>query len=57
MLDGIVEGKLKAYFEPLSFLEQLFVKGQDKKVLEVVNEAIGRFGENIKINKFVRLEI
>ncbi len=57
MLENIVDGKLKAYFEPLSFLEQTFVKGQDKKVLEVVNEASGRFGENIKVNKFVRLEI
>jgi len=57
VLESIVEGKLKAYFEPLSFLEQPFVKDQNKKISEVINESIGRFGENIKVNKFVRLEI
>lgn len=54
--EEIVAGKLKSYFAPLSFLEQPFVKDQDKTVGEVINEAIGKFGENIKIGRFTRFE-
>lgn len=56
ILEEIVAGKLKAHFGPLSLLEQPFVKDQDKTVAEVINEAIGKFGENIKIGRFVRFE-
>lgn len=55
--DQIVEGKLKAYFGALALLEQPFVKDQDKKVRDVLNETIGRFGENLKIGRFVRIDL
>lgn len=35
---------------------QPFIKDAGKTVADVVNESIGRFGENIKIGKFVRFE-
>lgn len=57
IIEEIVEGKLKAYFGPFSLLEQPFVKDQDKTVGAVVKEASGKFGENIKIGKFVRFEV
>ena len=53
----IVNGKLKAYFGALALLEQPFVKDQDKTVGIMLKEAIGKFGENIKVGRFVRLEI
>lgn len=55
--EEIIDGKLKAYFGALALLEQLFVKEQDKTVRQVVSEAMGRFGENIKIGRFSRLEL
>ena len=54
---NIVEGKLAAHFGALSLFSQPFVKDQDKKVIDVINEAIGRFGENIKIGRFARFEV
>jgi len=45
------------FFGAISLLEQPFVKDQDKTIKEVINEAIGKFGENIKVGKFVRFEI
>ncbi|MEK7560880.1 MAG: translation elongation factor Ts [Patescibacteria group bacterium] len=51
----IVEGKLKAHFAPMALLDQPFVKDQDKTIRDVINEAIGRFGENIKIGRWARL--
>ncbi len=57
IVEQIIDGKLKAYFGAYSLLDQPFVKDQDKTVGEVLNESIGRFGENIKIGRFVRLEM
>ena len=57
LIEEIVGGKLKAYFAPLSLMEQPFVKDQDKIVGTVVREAAGKFGENIKIGKFIRFEV
>ncbi len=57
MQNQIVEGKLKSHFGALSLLDQPFVKDQDKTVGQVVNEAIGRFGENIRVGRFVRFEL
>ena len=57
ILTEIVDGKLKAYFGAVSLLSQPFVKDQDKTVEEVLNEVIGKFGENIKIGRFVRFEV
>lgn len=53
----IVEGKLKSQLAEITLLEQPFVKDQDKSVGELINESIGKFGENIKIARFVRFEI
>ena len=38
-------------------LEQPFIKDEAKKISDLVNETIAKLGENIKIGKFVRLEI
>lgn len=39
------------------FLVQSFVKEESKAVGEIINEAIGKFGENIRIGKFIRFEL
>ncbi len=53
----IVEGKLKVHFEALCLMTQTFVKNPDKTVGDVVNEAVGKFGENIKVGRFARFEL
>ncbi len=55
--EEIIDGKLNAYFGALSLLDQPFVKDQDKAVNDMVSEAAGRFGENIKVGRFVRFEV
>ncbi len=57
IVDAIVDGKLKSYFGAVTLLAQPFVKDQDKTVGDILNEAIGKFGENIKIGKFARFEL
>ncbi len=49
-----------AAMEPASICalqEQSFIKDPNKKISEIINEAIGRFGENIKIERFERFEL
>lgn len=53
----IVDGKIKSYFEALCLMTQIFVKNSDKIVGDVVNEAVGKFGENIAVGRFVRFEL
>lgn len=57
ILEEIIDGKLKAHFGPMCLLSQHFIKDQDKTMADLINEAIGKFGENIKIGRFVRFEI
>ncbi len=38
-------------------LNQLYIKDETRKVVDVVNEVIARVGENIRVNKFYRIEI
>jgi elongation factor Ts len=57
VLDRIVEGKLRKFYEQACLLEQPFIKDEDKTVGELVTEMIARLGENIVIRRFTRLEV
>ncbi|MFA6451133.1 MAG: translation elongation factor Ts [bacterium] len=54
VIPKIVEGKLLRFYETVCLLEQSYIKDQDKKVQDILNEAIARTGENIKVGRFVR---
>ena len=57
IVDKIIEGKIQAYAQDVALLEQSFVKDQDKKVKDVLNEYIAKLGENIQVGGFTRYEI
>lgn len=57
LIEEIIDGKLKSHFAALTLLSQPFVKDQDKTVGDIVNASIGRFGENIRVGRFSRLEL
>jgi len=57
VIEKIVEGKLKSFGAELALIEQPFVKDQDKRVGDVINDYIAKLGENIKVGGFVRYEI
>ena len=52
--EKIVAGKLEKYYAENVLLEQAYVKDPDKTVGQLVNEAIGRIGENIQLRRFTR---
>lgn len=57
IINQIIDGKIKKFSEEICLLEQLFIKNPDQKIKDLINEYIGKIGENIKIGKFVRFEI
>jgi len=57
VVDKIVEGKIERFYSEVCLLEQAFIKDPDKKVAEVVNDAIARLGENIQIRRFARYHL
>lgn len=57
VIDQIVAGKLAKHFEESSLLTQPYVKNQDKTVGEVLVEAAGKFGENIRVGRFIRFSL
>ncbi len=55
--EQIIKGKLDAYFGEKTLLEQPFIKNSDKKVRDLLDEAVQKFGERTEITKFQRFSI
>jgi elongation factor Ts len=57
ILDKIVEGKLKKFYQENCLLNQPFVRDPDISIADLTNELIAKIGENITIKRFVRYQI
>jgi elongation factor Ts len=57
VLDKIVEGKLKAFYEDNVLLEQPFVKDDSKTVQQLLDEVGAKVGEKVAVRRFVRYKL
>ena len=57
VIDKIVEGKLKKFYEESCLLNQPYVRDTNVSVADLLNELIAKIGENISIKRFVRYQI
>lgn len=57
IIERMVEGRIKKYFEEHCLLDQPFVKQTDITVSGLVNEKTARIGEKISIRRFARYEM
>ena len=57
IVDKIVEGKLDRFYSEICLLEQAFIKDPDRKVGDLLQDAIARMGENIQVRRFMRYQI
>ena len=55
--DKIVEGRLKKFYEEKCLLSQPFIKDQSITVGDYIKEHISKFGENIRVRRFVRFKV
>jgi elongation factor Ts len=57
IIEKIVEGKLKKFFEEVCLLDQPYIKDDKQTIRQIVASAIAKFGENIKVRRFCRFEL
>ena len=57
VVDKIVKGKLEKLFSEICLIDQLYIKDTDKKISDLLNEAIATLGENIVIARFIRFAV
>jgi elongation factor Ts len=57
MIDKIVDGQVKKYFEEKILLDQPYIKNPDQKVSDYIKENIAKLGENIVVKRFSRMAL
>lgn len=57
VIDKIVEGKLKKFYEDSCLLNQAYVRNPDITVADLLNELVAKIGENISVKRFVRFQV
>lgn len=57
IIERMVEGRVKKYYEDVCLMNQPFVKDSSKTIKDVLTEATLKIGEKISIRRFVRYEL
>lgn len=57
IVDKIVEGKLKKFYEEVCLMDQPYVKDDKVTLSKHVASFIAKFGENIQVRRFARFEL
>ncbi len=57
VLEKIVEGKLRKFYETVCLLEQPFIREPKTKVKDLLKETIAKLGENMAISRFTRFRV
>ncbi len=57
IVDRMVEGRIKSYYEDYCLLNQKFVKDPSKTISQLVVEATAQIGEKISVRRFARFEM
>ena len=57
LVDKIAEGKINKFYENYCLLEQAWIRDGDKKINDLIVEAIAKLGENIVLRRFSRFSI
>lgn len=57
IIEKMVTGKLEKFLAEVVLLEQKYVKNPDLSIQDILNDLVGKMGENISIKKFARFQI
>jgi elongation factor Ts len=55
--EKMVTGKIEKFLAEIALLEQKFVKNPDISIQDLLNDLVGKIGENISIKRFARFQI
>jgi elongation factor Ts len=57
MVDKIAEGKLSKFYKESCLMNQAYVRDPNLTITDLLNEMIGKIGENITIKRFCRYQL
>ena len=57
VLQKIVDGRIEKLYEEIALIEQPFIKDPDRKVKDLIDQAIAKLGENIVVRRFTKFRI
>ena len=57
IVEKMIEGRIKKYYEDVCLLNQPFVKDSSKTIKDILTEATLKIGEKISVRRFVRYEL
>lgn len=57
IIERMVEGRIKSYYEETCLLKQKFVKDPSKTIEQLIVDATAQIGEKIAVRRFVRYEM
>jgi len=57
IVEKMVEGRIEKFYAESCLIEQQYIKDSERKVSDLLTEAVSTLGENIVINRFVRYAI
>ena len=57
IIEKMVEGKVEKFYAESCLIEQQYIKDSERKVSDLLTEAVSTLGENIVINRFIRYAI
>jgi len=57
IVEKMVEGRIEKFYAESCLVEQQYIKDSERKVSDLLTEAVSTLGENIVINRFVRYAI
>ncbi|MHC4714342.1 MAG: translation elongation factor Ts [Planctomycetota bacterium] len=57
IVERIVDGKIKKFYQENCLLQQQFVKDTDRTVDQLIREFAGKVGENVQVRRFVRFAV
>ena len=57
IINKMVEGRIEKFYAESCLMEQHYIKDSERKVSDLLTEAVSTLGENIVINRFIRYAI
>jgi elongation factor Ts len=57
ILEKMVEGKMRKFYEEMVLMEQAYVKNPDITIQDYLNELVAKIGEKIVVRRFTRFQL
>ncbi len=57
ILEKMVDGKIRKFFEENTLMEQKFIRDPDKTIQDYLNELVAKIGEKIQVRRFCRYQL